>query len=121
MVFRLGLIDRQFARHLHLIRKIRNDFAHETKGASLDASPHRDRVRELASPYNKWFDWDALLRKGKEAYGVGLSLSSFKCRMVLGLAIMSLETVRDTCVPIHSASPATLVNVKTDRPGNHGL
>lgn len=49
--YRLGLIDRQFARALHLVRKIRNDFAHEAVGASLDSGAHRDRVRELAAPF----------------------------------------------------------------------
>ncbi|MDP3830347.1 MAG: hypothetical protein Q8Q47_03695, partial [Ignavibacteriaceae bacterium] len=34
--YRLGIIDTQFARTLHLIRKIRNSFAHEISGCNLD-------------------------------------------------------------------------------------
>lgn len=49
MCYRLGLIDDHFAKALNLIRKIRNSFAHEPSGASLDSGSHRDRVRELTS------------------------------------------------------------------------
>jgi hypothetical protein len=49
--YRLGLISAPLARTLHLIRKIRNAFAHESAGATLDAGAHRDRVRELTLPY----------------------------------------------------------------------
>jgi hypothetical protein len=45
---RLGLINDEFCRVLHLIRKIRNSFAHELGGISLDSGAHGDRIRELA-------------------------------------------------------------------------
>lgn len=48
-LYRLGLIDNGVARSLHLIRKIRNGFAHEVSSSSLESGPHRDRVRELVS------------------------------------------------------------------------
>lgn len=47
LCYRLGIIDSQFAKALHLIRKIRNDFAHETSNAKMGSSPHSDRIREL--------------------------------------------------------------------------
>lgn len=47
LCYRLGIIDAEFARALHLVRKIRNEFAHEVKDAKLDLPPHRDRIREL--------------------------------------------------------------------------
>jgi hypothetical protein len=37
-------------RALHLIRKIRNVFAHETSGSTLNSGSHRDRVMELCRP-----------------------------------------------------------------------
>ena len=48
---RLGLIDSDFARALNLVRKIRNSFAHELSGVSLNAGAHRDRIRELTSSF----------------------------------------------------------------------
>jgi hypothetical protein len=50
MVYRVGLIDAEFVRALHLIRKIRNSCAHELSGVSLGAGPARDRIRELVGP-----------------------------------------------------------------------
>jgi hypothetical protein len=53
IAYRLNLIDSAFARALHLIRRIRNNFAHELSGASLSSGAHSDRVRELALPWQK--------------------------------------------------------------------
>lgn len=47
---RLGLIDAEFARALNLIRRIRNEFAHESAAVSLADRSHRDRIQHLVSP-----------------------------------------------------------------------
>lgn len=51
VVYRLGLISKEFARSLHLVRRIRNSFAHELSGISLNSGSHRDRVKELVGPF----------------------------------------------------------------------
>jgi hypothetical protein len=51
MCHRLGLIDDEFARALNLTRRIRNSFAHELSGVSLNGGAHRDRVRELLAAF----------------------------------------------------------------------
>lgn len=51
MCHRLGLITDEFARALHLIRRIRNSFAHEMSSVSLDSGAHKDRIRELVAPF----------------------------------------------------------------------
>lgn len=48
--YRLGLISSEFAKSLHLVRRIRNAFAHETSGCSLSASAHSDRLKSLLLP-----------------------------------------------------------------------
>lgn len=60
--YRLGLVDASFARSIHLIRRIRNDFAHEVYGARLDSGSHKDRVKALVAEIkdHKWF---ALLKR----------------------------------------------------------
>jgi hypothetical protein len=50
--YRLGLIDADLMRALNLLRRLRNSFAHETSSGSLDAAPHRDRIREMLAPLN---------------------------------------------------------------------
>jgi hypothetical protein len=47
LAFRLGLVEAGGARALHLLRRIRNSFAHETHAARLDAQPFRDQAGEL--------------------------------------------------------------------------
>ena len=44
---RLGLISAPFARNLHLIRKIRNEFAHNIHGGTFEDSGVKSRVMEL--------------------------------------------------------------------------
>ncbi len=48
VAFRLGLIDTAFARSLHLIRRIRNDFAHNISGCTFQDSSVMARMTELA-------------------------------------------------------------------------
>ena len=45
--FRLGLISSKFCRDLHLIRKVRNTFAHNIHGCSFSDSAVKSRVLEL--------------------------------------------------------------------------
>jgi len=48
MAFRLGLISPQFARDLHIVRRIRNDFAHNISGCTFEDASVRDRVLALS-------------------------------------------------------------------------
>lgn len=48
---RLGLIDASFKNLLHLIRKIRNRFAHEIEGCRLNSRPYRNWVGTLSRLY----------------------------------------------------------------------
>jgi len=48
--YRLGLIDPSFTKSLHLTRKIRNSFAHEVSGVSLESGAHADRINSLLLP-----------------------------------------------------------------------
>lgn len=49
LVNRLGLVNDEFTRALQFVRKIRNSFAHEVAGCTLDSGAHRDRVKELVA------------------------------------------------------------------------
>lgn len=47
MAARLGLIDSAFAKNLHLVRRIRNDFAHNIAGCTFTDSAVLSRLTEL--------------------------------------------------------------------------
>lgn len=49
MTYRLGLLSARFCRDLHLVRRIRNDFAHNIAGCSFTDSGVRDRVQALCN------------------------------------------------------------------------
>lgn len=51
LVYRLGLITNDFRRSLHLIRKIRNAFAHNLEGCSFKNAAIRSQVTEIFVPY----------------------------------------------------------------------
>jgi hypothetical protein len=53
IAFRIGLIDAEVARSLDLIRRIRNEIAHEARLASLSSDEHIKRVKELARPFHR--------------------------------------------------------------------
>lgn len=44
---RLGLLSARFAKDLHVIRRIRNSFAHDVSGCTFDNPSVRDRISEL--------------------------------------------------------------------------
>jgi len=62
LCYRLGLIDAEFSKSIHLIRRMRNSFAHEVYGAKLSEGSHRDRVRSLSAPFEN-HEWYGFLRK----------------------------------------------------------
>ena len=95
MAYRLGLIDNLFSRSLHLIRKIRNDFAHEVEGCSLNSGSHRDRVRELiALARNLEFFKKScgILEEGDK-----FTLISIQFRIMVGLVCLDLENLYEEC------------------------
>lgn len=47
LAYRMGLIDKSLESALQIVRKIRNNFAHEGSPMSLEEEPHIDRLREL--------------------------------------------------------------------------
>ncbi|TWU51158.1 hypothetical protein [Rubripirellula reticaptiva] len=50
IAYRLGLIDSQFKSALHLLRKIRNEFAHGFDDQDFSTPQHRSRILELVKP-----------------------------------------------------------------------
>ena len=47
LAYRIGLISKKFCRDLHLIRKMRNDFAHDVKDCTFERGSVRNRITEL--------------------------------------------------------------------------
>lgn len=75
--YRLGLLSARFCRDLHLIRRIRNEFAHNVTGCNFEESSIRDRIQALAnsSKYNaceaSWRELYPDTPKGHFQFAVG--------------------------------------------------
>lgn len=87
MTFRLGLITADFAKTLNLIRKIRNSFAHEISGATINSGGHSDRIRELALPFKNLRDYEKF--RSEFFDGKNDIASDFRC--VLTIALLRLH------------------------------
>ena len=90
LAYRLGLIDAKLARSLHLIRKIRNSFAHETSTKSFASGAHCDRVRELLQPFVQ----DSRYPGIREIFAKRMSVTedaSIDFRAILGILVLRLS------------------------------
>jgi len=90
MVYRLGLVEAELARALHLIRRIRNSCAHELTGVSFSSGPHRDRIRELVAPLKEMNFFPDL----KKRFGMdGLDETAGDFRVSVAIVMVRLKRV----------------------------
>lgn len=109
---RLGLIDAGFARALHLVRKIRNSFAHEITGRSLDSGSHRDRIRELVAPLEQI----GVFHNLKRNYFEDKSDAAANFRSALVMIIARLHRAINIASPIAASKPVPLISPKWEKP-----
>lgn len=105
IAYRLGLIDAQYARALHLIRRIRNSFAHEATGVKLDSGPHRDRVKELAAPLKSFEKYEMF----KEAFFHGKDGTTGDFYATLALMVVRLDNLFHIVKQIDNSDAQTFV------------
>jgi hypothetical protein len=108
LCYRLGLIDRSLTRALHLIRRIRNSFAHEISGSDLNSGSHCDRIKELTAPFigNVGYDaWKDSNRK-KWQFEEGPRLDF---RIVLAVVGARLEGYYFKTEKCHHEAPCPLI------------
>ena len=102
---RLGLIDDSLARALHLIRRLRNAFAHETSGVKLASGSAGDRIRALAAPFLKVPDFyqlrDAFFKDKPPLVADFFSVAAVMILSLEGCAhdIAQLRSVRAPLIP----------------------
>lgn len=84
IAYRLGLISPQASKSLHLVRRIRNTFAHEAIGCNFDSGAHRDRVIELVASFRKDYSYE-------QTKGLFVGKSGASVEFLSALAIMVME------------------------------
>jgi hypothetical protein len=99
-VHRLGLIAADLTRALYLLRRIRNSFAHEFSGISLNTGAHADRIRELVGAFDRS---GAFLHMRHKHFGADTTpAQSF--RAAVSIMALRLEAVFDDCRQVTSAN-----------------
>lgn len=111
--YRLGLIDAEFARALHLVRRIRNSFAHEVTSASLDSGSHNDRVRELVGPFASNWALPYIL----ETYFDNQASTGAKFRACIAVMCIRLDGALEWQQRFSSSHALTLLPPDREEPG----
>jgi hypothetical protein len=104
LTYRLGLIDAKLSRALNLIRRLRNSFAHEVSGCSLESGPHRDRIREIVSPFSR----EPVFEDFREVFIAKKTGAAADLFALLGLIALALESYFDTLATV-TAKPLSLI------------
>jgi len=117
LAYRLGLIDAALAKALHLVRKIRNAFAHEAIGCTLESGAHRERIRELVAPFRSIEGFDLLVGDGV----AGKSQPKNEFRMAVAFMVVVLRHApsrlrRTTQVETITLVPDVLKRYRIERP-----
>ena len=105
---RLGLISDECARALHLVRRIRNSFAHELSGISLASGAHRDRIKELVGPILRDEGYKTII----EDYFEGSDSPAAQFRAAVALMSLRLEGLFDRMEAIDPPETCRLVHKK---------
>lgn len=95
--FRLGLISSRFCRDLHLVRKIRNSFAHDIYGCSFENGGVKARVMELGKTCTTLPYYEVLVEEDNAKIEHG---SRGVFLFVVSLMVMTLDSLLDSIVSI---------------------
>jgi len=108
LVHRLGLINDEFARNLHLVRRLRNDVAHETSACSLEKGSHRDRVDAITGPYRRV----PLFPRFKGMFFTGVSDSRADYSTIVGIMILRLSFLLEEISQVDSTRAWRVITTK---------
>jgi hypothetical protein len=103
---RIGLIDVEMARAVHLVRRIRNDFAHEVSASNLASGPNRDRIKALAAPMQGTATFEMLSHLQQFAHVTG---ESKDFRVALALICARLEGAVTRAKPLNDSTQTHLI------------
>lgn len=107
MVYRLKIIDADFYKALLLIKKIRNEFAHNISSLKLDRPPMSDQVKELTNPLMNF----EVIRSFRDSFFKGINDSSANFRTALSLILFMLDYLSRNVTDFHSGNPFPLMEI----------
>ena len=117
---RLGLIDPEAERALHVLRKLRNAFAHSAESASLSDPAHRDRLAEViaaarANPL--WGPLETVLASQPPSTSTPLTPALRDYILLITILVAFLEAAAQQ---LHPLSPPLVMGLRGIRPTGAG-
>jgi hypothetical protein len=92
----VGVINRSFAGNIHLVRKIRNQCAHNIQSVDLNVNPVSQWITDLAASFRDTDFWASNRKEAGEIYkksGNTLTLRLAMALLVANLAMISRDVV----------------------------
>jgi DNA-binding MltR family transcriptional regulator len=99
LAYRLGLLEDHVEKALHLVRKVRNDFAHATTKVNLSESAHQNRLSEITKCVRECPIHERLRRSCEKEFP---QISEFSASLLLALIILVtvIELSADSAKPM---------------------
>ena len=95
-----GVIDKDLKSKLHMIRKIRNECAHNIEGVDFSSQSISQRVQELAAAFSNKKIWNERLPQVEETFSI--SGNSLVLRFAVSLLVKVLVEIREQVVEIQN-------------------
>lgn len=109
--YRMGLLSAEFVWALHMIRKIRNAFAHELSSVSLNSGAQRDRITNLMQVMNRSTLFKRTLR---DRISEGRPTPSTDFRAIAAAMYIRLEFACNNCDRLQMDHPYALLPPEPD-------
>jgi hypothetical protein len=97
-----GVIDKEFANRLNLVRKIRNSYAHEIGAVDLEGTSVSQQIAELAKAFSSTDFWSTKLAQAGEIYKKGGN--SLTLRFAIALLVANLAMIARTVGQIDAST-----------------
>ena len=97
---RLGLIDPQFTKLLHIFRRLRNSFAHEVEHSDFTVNRARDRVKALSKPFAEAPFFQRMLESVTKQMKRPPDDTGVVFRAVLGVFYLELDRILKAIEPV---------------------
>jgi hypothetical protein len=108
---RLGLIDAQFSKLLHIFRRLRNTFAHEVTSSSLSIGSARDRTMALAAPFSDSKFYNFVLGEIAGSMKRTIDDPGVMFRTVLAIFHMQLQLIMQDVKPLSQPKGRGIVDI----------
>jgi len=98
----VGVIDKSFASKINLVRKIRNECAHNIQSVDLDANPVSQRIAELVASFEDTTFWAINLQEAGDIFKK--SGNTLTLRLAMALLVVNLVMISRTVKAIDRTS-----------------